>query len=362
VRVAYYHEWSGGPESGVFKKIVSQVNHWARLGADAAVFNLSATDTEPQWYEALDPDVSFEQVMWRSRMERFRCMPALVARMMGWEPDLVYRRNGPWYPPFDRVGATVPLVLEVNANDLTQARAGSLHRHAYVKLTRRRLLGRAAALVFVGHELSTHRNFAGPRVPRRVIANGIDLELFSPMPAPANDSPRLAFLGSASQRNAGVDKILFLARQFPEWGFDLIGPSTRDFRRALPSNVSAHGVMTADAYAPTLAAADVAIGPLACHRVGVREISALKTLEYVAWGIPAVIGHKDTNFMEAVDFILELPSSEHNVSANLGRIEEFVVGCRGRRVPREAILHIGCEHKERERLGLFEEVLALWRG
>jgi hypothetical protein len=62
--------------------------------------------------------------------------------------------------------------------------------------------------------------------------------------------------------------------------------------------------------------------------------------------------------MDPADFILELPCSDHNVRDNLSRIGEFVAGCRGKRVPREAIGHIGSDRKERERLGFFEELMA----
>jgi hypothetical protein len=214
----------------------------------------------------------------------------------------------------------------------------------------------------VSHEFSAHRDFAGPPSLRRVIANGINLDAITPVPAPENERPRIVFLGQPGHRNAGFDKILFLARQFRGWDFDLVGPTRDDFHRNLPSNATAHGIMTTDAYTPIMESADAAIGPLAFHRVGVSEVSALKTLEYLAWGIPTVIGYQDTHFMEPVDFILELPSSEDNVSANLDRIEKFVEGARGRRVPREAISHIGCDRTERVRVDLFEEVLAARRG
>ncbi|MDH4037698.1 MAG: glycosyltransferase [Candidatus Krumholzibacteria bacterium] len=356
MRVAYYHEWSDGPRSGVFKKIAAQVRRWVESGLDVAVFNLSARDTADEWRRACGAAVRVEQVVWHSRVERLLRMPRLVDRMLDWSPDLVYRRYGPWYPAFDTVSRKSRLVLEVNTDDLAEARLHARHRYWYKCATRGLLLKRAAGIVFVSHEVSRKAHFAGFRGQRRVIANGVDLDTIRPLPAPQNDSPRLVFVGSAGKPFHGTDKILQLARAFPGWRFDLVGPGPDEMDAPLPDNVIAHGPMLQRDYASIMASADVAIASLALHRVQIHENSPLKMSEYLAWGIPVIAGYKDTNFMEKVDFILELPCSEDNVTNHVDDIRRFVAASSGRRVPREAIRHVGSDQKERERIEFFEQL------
>lgn len=365
MRVAYYHEWSDGPESGVFKKIVSQLRRWAdpEGGLEVATFNLSARDTSDHWMEALgDANVHVDQMTWSSRVERLRRMPRLIGHMLEWEPDVVYRRYGPWYPSFEQVCHASRMVLEVNTDDLGEARLDAAHRYWYQRATRALLLKKAAGIVFVSHEVSRKAHFAGFPALRQVIANGVDLDSIHPVPAPQNDTPRLVFIGSAGKPFHGTDKILRLARAIPEWRFDLVGPGGDDLGEALPDNVTAHGPMRQSDYAPIAARADVAVASLALHRVGIHENSPLKMSEYLAWGIPVIAGYKDTNFMEPVDFILELPCTESNVDDHRDDIRRFVESSRGKRVPREAIAHVGSESKERERVAFFEKVCRVAEG
>lgn len=363
MRVAYYHEWNGGPESGVFKKIVTQVRRWVELGLEPAVFNLSARDTAEEWLRAIGGlNVHFDQMTWSSRVERLRRMPRLIGRVLEWNPDIVYRRYGPWYPSFEQVYRASRLVLEVNTDDLGEARLDAPHRYWYMRATRALLLKKASGIVFVSHEVSRKPHYAGYPALRRVIANGVELEAIKPAPAPQNDAPRLVFVGSAGKPFHGTDKILRLARGCPAWRFDLVGPGRNDFDGPLPENVTAHGPMRQDEYAPIVASADVAIASLALHRVGIHENSPLKMSEYLAWGVPVIAGYRDTNFMEPVDFILELPCTEDNVDEHIDDIRRFVERSRGMRVPREAILHVGSDRKERERAEFFEQVHRVAEG
>jgi hypothetical protein len=93
----------------------------------------------------------------------------------------------------------------------------------------------------------------------------------------------------------------------------------------------------------------VALGSMALHRNLMNEASPLKVREYLAYGIPTIIGYHDTDFPDGHPFILELPNEENNVESNLDKIRRFVSEVKGRRIERETIAHIDVKIKELQR-------------
>jgi hypothetical protein len=359
MRIAYYFEWSAGPESGVFKKIIAQTKFWAINGHQVAIFVLSAVDNQAIWQQSVYPGIEVYHYHWKTRSQRFIKMQTAIQRVVEFQPDIVYKRFGPYYFVFEKLFRSTKLVLEVNTDDLGEYALRALHRYVYHRLTRRRLLSQIDGLVFVSREVSQKPHYTRFAKPFRVIANGIDLQHYIPFSPPTNIHPFLVFIGSPRQAWHGIDKLLFLARKNTEWSFALIGPSPADFDRPLPDNVTTHGMMQRDKYETILAQADVGIGSLALHRVNIHENSPLKLPEYLAYGIPAIVGYQETNFLDRAtsDFLLELPSSEDNVASNLESIRRFVQNMQGKRVPRTAIQHIDAQVKEKERLAFFQKII-----
>src|SRR5581483_2567770 len=126
-------------------------------------------------------------------------------------------------------------------------------------------------------------------------------------------------------------KLAWLAGQEPGWRFDVVGTSAT--RYSTPENFVLHGFLPRERYAPLLAGADVAFATLALHRKGMQETSSLKLAEYLANGLPVVIGHDTPDFPgEAPWFLLTLPNTEGNVREGVEAIRAFVARVRGRRV------------------------------
>jgi glycosyltransferase involved in cell wall biosynthesis len=182
-----------------------------------------------------------------------------------------------------------------------------------------------------------------------VFPNSIDLAGYPSLAAPENPSPRLIFIGSPGLAWAGVDKIARLASHFPSWCFDVVGPGREELSGA-PANVVIHGLLDRAEYLPIMAQADAAIGPLALHRKGLSEASALKVAEYLAYGIPVILGTAEAAFPEGAPFLLQLPNSEDNVDIATDEIRAFVERWRGRRVVRGAVSAIDSMLVERGRL------------
>ena len=68
------------------------------------------------------------------------------------------------------------------------------------------------------------------------------------------------------------------------------------------------------------------------------EACPLKVRRYLAYGLPVILGYRDTD-LDATDawWLLGLPNTEANVATSLPRIESFVNSVRGRRIPRDEV-------------------------
>jgi glycosyltransferase involved in cell wall biosynthesis len=249
------------------------------------------------------------------------------------------------------LAAAFPTIVGGDLDDLDELRVRSPLRYWYARFSRDRLLRRARRIIVVTNELARHPAIVRLRRPISVFPNSIDLADYPELPAPENPSPRLVFIGSPGLAWAGVDKIARLASCFPSWRFDIIGPGQEELDGA-PSNVAVHGLLGREQYLPILAQADAAIGPLALHRKGLSEASALKVAEYLAYGIPVILGNAETAFPEGAEFLLQLPNTENNVVDAASEVRAFVERWRGRRVPRAAVSAIDVKVVEAQRLAL----------
>jgi glycosyltransferase involved in cell wall biosynthesis len=256
-----------------------------------------------------------------------------------------------YYPALERLMRAIPTYLEINSNDLTEYR----HNHPryiylYHRATRGRILRQTRGIVSVSHEVAASLRVA--QKPLIVIGNGIDLSQYPIAPAPHNSEPILVFLGSARHIWQGVDKMLILAEQLPMWQFHLIGEMTEAIQQSHLPNVYTHGYLSEAQYAPLLQAADAAFGPLALYRKQMQETSAIKVCEYLAYGLPTIIGYRETNFWEPPPFILQLPNTPEEPDHYVPELVRFVQRWKGQRVPRAEIGHLDVREKERQRLAL----------
>ncbi len=355
MRIAYLAHFRGGAETGIFRKIAGQANEWDRLGATVGLFATTDAAAAADW-RAL-PAAASVRTATHSPVSLLVERERLAGDVLSWRPDLVYARHTLFYPGLLRIERAVPLVFEINSNDLTEFASVSPRRYWYARLTRGFPLSRAAGFVFVTRELAQAGVFTRYGRPSAVIANGIRLDDVPELQAPANSDPRLVFMGHPHSPWHGLGELEDLVRAFPGWRLDVVGPAPDEFR-APPANLTAHGVLGPAAYRPIVAAADVAVGTLGLHRQHMHEASPIKLREYLASGLPAIIGYEDTDFPGGAPFLLQIPNSADGVRRSTAQIEAFVRSWMGRRVPRAAIRHLDVGEKERTRLAFFEQVLS----
>src|SRR5690606_35583904 len=99
------------------------------------------------------------------------------------------------------------------------------------------------------------------------------------------------------------------------------------------------------------------IGSLAMHRNSMLEACPLKVREYCAFGLPVILGYRDTD-LEGQDFVLNIGNYESNVEDNIEEIRQFVIKWHNKVVNHtitEPILSY--KYKEEKRLRFFESII-----
>lgn len=352
MRIAFFCYWNLLEKDGVAKKIDAQTRAWRSFGHDVQVFCVSQAPEET----ARDDWTLFRFSGVRGRIRATR---ALEAAVLEWAPDVAYGRYDLYLPPLGGLLGRVPAALEINADDQEEARlVRGRQGRMYNDVNRRVLIRRARGLVCVTHELAASPAFARFGKPSVVVGNSVDLDAIEAAPVAAPDEPpRVVFLGTARQPWHGVDKIVELAGALPEVQFDVIGYSPETLAGA-PANLRAHGTLARSEYARVVAGCVAGIGTLALHRKNMHEACPLKVREYLAFGLPTVIGYEDTDFRD-IDpwYLLRLPNVETNARDGVAEIRAFLERVRGRRVPREDVAErIGVAAKERRRLAFLDQL------
>src|SRR5207249_2857500 len=123
-----------------------------------------------------------------------------------------------------------------------------------------------------------------------------------------------------------------------------------------PANVHVHGVLDRAQLHRLLAQVDVGVGTLALHRKGLEEASALKVREYLALGLPVVLGNADTDFPDGADFLLRVPNAQGGLVGAAEQLEAFARRWRGVAVGRTDICRLDAVAKEAARLDFMLEV------
>ena len=351
MRIAYFVYWDVSHETGVLKKINSQIRAWQHSDHTVKLFAVSFGNGI--W--AGLKGIPVEWIFCPAIPSRFPNTWRLINKVIEWKPDVVYLRFNFYYPGLDKLCRNVPVIVEINADDLSEYRLISKTRYYYNLMTRDILFQRVHGFVFVSYQIL--ERFAAFTQPKVVIGNGIDLSQYSVLPAPQNENPHLVFLGSPNQPWQGIDKLLWLSRIRPDWHFDLIGLEQPKKNSTGDTNLCYHGYLEKEQYEPIMANADIGVGTLALYRIKLQERSSLKLGEYLAYGIPTIIAHRDTNLPIPKPFLLQLPNTEDNMECHLDMVVRFVNEWKGKRVPRDEIAHLDIAIKEHERLRFIDHII-----
>lgn len=331
--------------------ILDQAAAWGapESGVEVGLFVRCEAGTEDDWRN--EPHVVAVTSSRLKMAGRFVARELLSLRVALWRPDVIYLRHTTVSPSLLLLEWLFPTVVGGDLDDLDEFKIRSPFRYWYARLTRDRLLRGARRVVVVTREIARHPSLVRLGRPTSVLPNSIDLTRYPELPAAANAEPRLVFIAAPRMAWSGVDKVARLAANFPSWRVDVIGPTPDEFAGP-PPNLRVHGMLQREQYLPLMEEADVAIGPLALHRKGLSEASALKVAEYLAYGIPVILAHRETAFPDGAPFLLQLANDEGNVDGATEEIRRFVDEWRGRRIPRADVASIDTRFVEAQRLEL----------
>ena len=107
----------------------------------------------------------------------------------------------------------------------------------------------------------------------------------------------------------GLDKLVELAKTFPDLMIDIVGMSEIEGISDLPGNLILHGYLSGDAYEAMLASADAAIGTLSLHVKGMDQVAPLKIRDCSARGIPCILPYRDIDFADLdSQLFLQIPN------------------------------------------------------
>ncbi|WP_249278435.1 glycosyltransferase [Bordetella genomosp. 7] len=336
--------------SGVGQKIRSHARFWRSAGHEVHHFVLRRRNDNPQapCITYLFNDTSGGKptlAAWRSNG---RIREALSA----WTPDLVYMRQLLWWPGAVRACHVAPLVIEFNSIALHEYRQQSMLKYRLDSFSRSFFPRVARAIVSVTAEIDRTVK-AGPAL-RAVIGNGYDVKAIVPRPPPNNVRPQLLFVGSPNQAWHGVDKLRALAGLLADCDFHIVVPG---YTESGPPNFICHGALYGESLTALYYNTDVAFGTLALHRKQMEQATPLKVREYLAHGIPVIIGYDDPD-LHNTDYCLRIPNTETNVIEAAPRIRRYIADWQRRAPDRADVVgRLDHEIKEATRLALFGRVV-----
>ena len=292
MKIAYVASFGNPFFNGVFRKIESQLAVWRSIpGLDVALFFRAKPGISvpggTSYPIAGMPTCSYNASFFRD--------------IKAFDPDVVYLRHEIAGPQILQICRQFSgkIVLEINADidaELKLEGKTSIKRRAAFWINR---LTEGYLESHLGGCVCVSSNFLEmfPKVPRNrkiVSPNAIDLTQHPVRKRPpAGERTTLLFMGTPGQAWHGVDMLPALARSLPEYDFLVVGP---DALSDAPSNMFFHGYVPPEELPPLYARSHIGIGSLAFFRKNISEASPLKVREYIAAGLPVILGYADSAF------------------------------------------------------------------
>ena len=357
MKIAYILEVDPFKNSGIIKKVVDQTDFWRENGHQVQVFAVWPRDknTDRSFIKAKIISSKRIEFLKKSFVKNYLNKILSSKKVCGivgeFEPDIVYFRQNIWYPGVTRYLKQFKTILELNSVDFIESQHYSWLKRLIYNFGRNRILKHASGLVAVTPDILLHYDHL--KIPQVVISNGINLSNFTVKKSADQDKIRLVFVGSSNMKWHGLNRIMELAKMFTSWEFIIVGTDYEAYEE-IPDNVSCIGWIDKDKLEKIYIKSSIGIGSFNNHLVGKRTDSTLKVREYLAYGLPVLLGHRDVD-VDGSDFILKATNDEDDFLPK-EQIANFVQEHQNYVVHPGLIQHIDSKVKERDRLNFFEEL------
>ena len=318
--------------SGVAKKVFSQVSELRQLGLDVELVMVSVGDGLYPSYDFLTVHRINEVPMddFFGRIKRAREISKIFGKTIGsLGPDdvLYYRYSGsfPLYYPskFLRRFRACKIVTEYQTKELDEFKLynntlGYWSDYFFGRLLRKQ----SDAIIGVTDEI-THYEIArsgDKEKPHLTIGNGFAVSSVPVRQAPQYNSDLHLLCVANVSRWHGLDRLLQGLATYdgmPNVTLHIAGdgaelPHLQELAGDLgiSDRVVFHGFTTGKALDALFDRCHIAVGSLGIHRKGLTQTSELKAREYCARGIPFIIACADPDFPPDFPYILRLPADE----------------------------------------------------
>ncbi len=343
--------------SGVHKKIKEQVRQWRELGNNVRIFHFpvdkinSFVDDEEGVFEPITNILFYKINCFREIMEF---------------SDIIYMRYNFISLDAYRLISHIPTVVEINSDEIAEYKLERFNgwkktiKYYLNKINRLLFMSKVVGKVCVTEELKEKEMQFNANIPTIALPNplySIDNRMSGEIHL-GKIIPQLVFIGSPGQPWHGIDKIIQLATAtVGKLDINIIGMEKPVM--SVPENIHFCGYLSKEQYDKYLQEADVGIGTLALHRKHMNEACPLKIREYLAYGLPIIIGYKDTAFLNIgkKEWLLELPNIESNVMDAVDDIVAFANKVKGYKVNPDEVEFMSSRKIEEQRIEFFSKFL-----
>ncbi|SEK39105.1 glycosyltransferase family 4 protein [Halomonas daqiaonensis] len=291
--------------AGVNKKIVSQVKHWRSQGCHVELVLITKDSGVSDVFESLNPYVLDRRGTWSTHVKDYE-LERTVRRL---KPAVIYFRLANL--PYFSLGSIFryPTVVEINTRISEELSVSyGLVKRLMLKLQFNNVVNLASGYVGVTSECL----LGLPEKNKIQIGNSIsfDEELYQA----AIQTPKVVnscvFIGSEGCAWHGVDRLMRLAFECPEFEFWIVGYNRSyvesKISKEIPDNVKIYGYMIGNELDRLMKSASIGIGALAMDRNSMSHSSSLKNRDYLQYGLSIVIQGGDPD-IDGLSSVFQLP-------------------------------------------------------
>lgn len=359
MKIAYIVDWNINGNSGVLNKVAAIISFWESQGHEVYLCIVSGNTQKQFIPKNLQHVKVFEQpkMKWlfisgiKRYVGRTSAFNSLYKYLSTLSLEVIYFRQTRWYYPLEKLFKTIPTVMEVNSDDMSERKlTGSKVNQLITTYGHNRIVNKVKGIVFVTQELSLL--YKRPGLKTIVISNGIKTNE-KPEEYTKQPTPQLIFVGTPDQQWHGLEKIYEMAKELPAFTFHIVGPAK--LQNQQEGNIVFHGYLNTKALNELYQIIDIGIGTLSLYIKNMSEACPLKVREYLSYGIPVIVGYKDVD-VDGEDFTLNIGNYENNVKDNIDNIRRFAKRFHGKRPDKKLINPlINLETKEKKRLAFLDQ-------
>lgn len=360
MKIVYFLEIDPYVHSGVVKKINHQVLCWKDALHEVEVFVLWPNDiSEKEMFLSGNHfysnflDKCLPKNFIRTYLTKITCIRRVKRAISKFNPDIIYFRQGIWYPGFLQLLRSHKCIMELNTVDIFEKNFYTRLRRSVYSFGRTKILKETNALVAVSPAILEY--YTKFDIPKKVVSNGITLANKVKKNTKSKEGVSIVFVGSRGMQWHGLGHIFKLASQLKDITFNIVGYLQSDFPKITLKNVHFLGWLEKEELDKIYASSNIGIGSFGNHLVGKPIDSTLKVREYLSHGLPVMLGHYDVDFMNTV-FVFKCTDENHKLLP-IDNIKEWIEDFKDVRIADDEIGVIQSSEKESSRLNFFQQVV-----